>query len=508
MNQQFNQNNKQKKTIYYDGSCPMCVVIIDKVDGSLQKEKFNPKDITKELFPRNFTKKQAEEEIHLIDSDGKVYKNAEAILKIIEEYPRWKFLAKIGRLPIIKQLLPIGYKLVAVNRHFIFGPASRIFWLKIVVVGGLIAGLLLSFKLWTEERFFPHTPVLDNFPAIPPSVETILFIILLGLLVAIFILPKPQKFIFSALFVATIFAFFDQMRWQPWFYQYFFILATISLFSWNYSDTEKRQAVLNTSRLIVASIYFFSGLQKINFVFMADIFPWMIEPIVKLFPVPLQIFPLSLGIIVPFLEMGIGLGLLSKKCRKYAIVFVLLMLSFVLITLGPLGHNWNSVVWPWNVAMALFAVILFWQAENFSFWDILWVKNFSFQKIILILFVVMPVLSFFNLWDSYLSATLYSGNTNSAQVYISDSVKQKLPMEIQRYVVKTETGESMLDFFNWSFAELNVPPYPETRIYKNIARDICKYADDKMDVVLVVNSKPTLFNRDNQLIYDCSNYTY
>lgn len=118
--------NEQKKTIYYDGDCPMCTVIINKVDNSSQKEKFNPKDITKEIMPQNITKKQAKEEIHIIDSEGKIYRNAEAILKILEEYPRWKFLAKIGKLPIIKQVLQIGYKFVAINRHFLFGSVNRI----------------------------------------------------------------------------------------------------------------------------------------------------------------------------------------------------------------------------------------------------------------------------------------------------------------------------------------------------------------------------------------------
>jgi hypothetical protein len=324
-------------------------------------------------------------------------------------------------------------------------------------------------------------------------------------LAAILIFPKPQKLIFTTLVIMAIFAFFDQMRWQPWFYQYFFMLAILGLFSWNYADTEKRQAVLNTSRLIVASIYFFSGLQKINPVFVGGVFPWMIEPIAKFFPVPLQIFPLSLGLIVPFLEMGIGVGLLTKKYRKYAIALAMLMLGFVLFALGPLGHNWNSVVWPWNVAMALFVIILFWKTENFSFRDVLLVKSFPFQKIILVLFAIMPVLSFFNLWDSYLSSTLYSGNTNGAQIYISDFVKQKLPAEIQRYTARTETDRYALDFFHWSFDELNVPPYPETRVYKDIARNFCEYAENKNDVVLVVNGKPTLFNGDNKSIYDCSN---
>ena len=214
MNHQSNQNSKTK-IIYYDGSCPMCTVIMGKVDGSSEKDKFSSKDITKESLPQNLTKEQVEKEIHLIDSEGKIYKNAEAILKILEEYPQWKFLAKIGRLPIIKQLLPIVYKFIAVNRHFLFGPASRIFWLKIVVSGGLIAGLLFSIKLWTNGRFFPFAPVLDNFLTIPPSVETILYVILIGLLAAILIFQKPQRLIFATLVIMVIFSFFDQMRWQP-----------------------------------------------------------------------------------------------------------------------------------------------------------------------------------------------------------------------------------------------------------------------------------------------------
>ncbi|OGI63434.1 hypothetical protein A2818_00715 [Candidatus Nomurabacteria bacterium RIFCSPHIGHO2_01_FULL_40_12] len=125
MDHKFNQNKERKKTIYYDGSCSMCTAIIGKIDGSSQKGNFNLKDITKASFPQNFTKEEVEKEIHVIDSDGKVYKNAEAMLEILEEYPRWEFLAKIGRLPVIRQLLPIGYKLIAANRHFIFGSARR-----------------------------------------------------------------------------------------------------------------------------------------------------------------------------------------------------------------------------------------------------------------------------------------------------------------------------------------------------------------------------------------------
>ena len=109
----------KKKTIYYDGSCQMCKSIIRKVDNSSQKEKFDPKDLTKDTLPQNISRSAAEKEIHVVDENGKIYKNAEAILKILEEYPKWKLIVAIGRLPIIKQLLPIGYRNIAANRHSI-----------------------------------------------------------------------------------------------------------------------------------------------------------------------------------------------------------------------------------------------------------------------------------------------------------------------------------------------------------------------------------------------------
>ena len=379
---------------------------------------------------------------------------------------------------------------------------NRIFWLKAVVAGGLISGLLLSARLWTGERLFPRIPVFLNL--IPASVEPVLFVLLLGLLCVILISPKPQKLIFLALAVIITFAVSDQMRWQPWLYQYFFMLATISFFSWNYSDTEKQQAVLNTSRLIIIGTYFFSGLQKMNSVFMGKIFPWMMQPVARFFPEPSHAALFSIGILIPLMEIAIGLGLLTKKYRKRAIILALLMHTFILFSLGPLGHNYNSVVWPWNIAMPLFVGILFWNAEDFSLRDILWTKNFPFQRFILILFIIMPVFSFFNLWDSYLSSALYSGNTNDAQIYISDTVKERLPPEIGKYVVETPENKNKIDMFTWSLGELNVPPYPETRIYKSIARNFCKYSDMNRSIVFVIDGKQTLLNGDHLSQYDCS----
>lgn len=120
MTNQPSQNDDSRKTIYYDGSCEMCNNLIRRVGNSREKDKFDPKDLTKTAPPQNITREQLEKEIHVIDENGKVYKNAEGILEILEEYPKWKFLVAIGRLPIIKQLLRIGYRIIAKHRHSIF----------------------------------------------------------------------------------------------------------------------------------------------------------------------------------------------------------------------------------------------------------------------------------------------------------------------------------------------------------------------------------------------------
>jgi len=388
-----------------------------------------------------------------------------------------------------------------------FDPGRRLVWLKIVVAAGLMAGLLLSRRLWMGPRSFPFAPPFASLPPLPRPIEIAAFVLLLGLLGAILFAPKPRRLIFAALALAALLALFDQTRWQPWFYQYGFMLATLASFSWRADDADKSQAVFNTCRLIVASIYFYSGLQKLNPVFTAGAYPWMIEPIARHFPLPLQHVVLPLGLAVPFLEMGIGFGLLTSSLRKAAIVLAVLMLAFVALTLGPFGHNENSVVWPWNVSMVAFVFILFWRTEPFSVFDVLRVPKHPFHKVVFLLFAVMPAFSFFNLWDSYLSSSLYSGNTNFAMIDISDAVKHKLPADVQGFAVASGANRNDLKFFPWSFGELNVPPYPETRVFKAIARELCKYAEKDTDVILTVQGKRTWFNADSPSRYDCADLT-
>ena len=108
---------------------------------------------------------------------------------------------------------------------------------------------------------------------------------------------------------------------------------------------------------------------------------------------------------------------------------------------------------------------------------------------VLRLFGVLPLLSFWNRWDSYLSLTLYSGNTRHAQMTMNAADASRLPVAARRRAVVTG-GAATLDFAAWSDDELNVPAYPEVRIFRRVGRGVCSDLADSPDVQLVIEDKP------------------
>jgi hypothetical protein len=375
---------------------------------------------------------------------------------------------------------------------------ARLFALKIAIAGGLLAGLLLSPKLWLSSRFYPQTPVLPFLRPIPFPIDYAVYALLLLLLVTIAVVPRPAKPIAAFLCLAAVLALLDQSRWQPWFYQYLFMLLALGL------SSRSPAAAMNTCRLIVVCTYFWSGLQKVNPGFADDVFPWMAEPLTRFLPAGARWLIALLGLVVPFVETGIGIALLTRKFRTAAMYLAIGMHVFILIGIGPFGHSANTVVWPWNLAMVAFLLILFRGSGDVSWRELVWGRGAVSQRVVLVLFGVLPLLSFFNLWDHYLSSALYSGNRNNGVLYLSDDVLAELPDSIQEVATNEGPDVNKLEIADWSFRELNVPAYPEMRIYKNVARSLCGFAESASDVRLAVEAKGALFRGKRTFSFDCT----
>jgi hypothetical protein len=264
---------------------------------------------------------------------------------------------------------------------------------------------------------------------------------------------------------------------------------------------ESQQRALNLVRLIVAFTYIFSGLQKINSNFMFVDFPWLVQPVTVLFPLAAKLVP-TIGAMAPFVQVAFGIGLLTRRWRRLSLIAAVAMHIFILTMFGPLGHNWNNVVWPWTAAMAVFDIILFSGTSEFTWPDIFATRRDPLQITALALFVVLPTLSFFNLWDSYLSAALYSGNLTEAQIYISDAGMASVPSAVRARTVHTSPNTNVLSVQRWAVEDLNVMPYPETRVYKAIARSVCRDVRTPGQLVLIVHEQ-RLFGSREEAGFQC-----
>ena len=374
--------------------------------------------------------------------------------------------------------------------------------LKIALAASMFAGLALSPNLWMSSRPYPLSPVAQFLGEIPFPGDPIMYGVMLATLAVIAVVARPARWIalFTALAVTMVL--FDQSRLQPWFYQYLMMLIPVGLYAGGTYNSVDSPA-LNTCRLMMATVYFWSGLQKMHSDFTVKIFQWLTEPFARFLPHWLEAAIQPLGAVAPFIEVAIGIGLLTRRFRSYAIAGALVMHAFILLAIGPFGQNWNSIVWPWNLAMAAFLIILFWR-QPVSARDILWPRGLKYRMVALVLFVAAPALSFFNLWDANLSYALYAGRRNTPTIFVTSAFADRLPKELLRCVYMSKRpGVIRFNLDEWSLTELGVPVYSEPRVYKNVARRLCSYEQAPSEMKLVILQKRILFSPDKEISYDC-----
>jgi hypothetical protein len=354
--------------------------------------------------------------------------------------------------------------------------------LTVVVALAFLAGLALSPRLWLSSRTFPLVAPLGWFPPVPPPLDWAWFAALLLLLVAVIQVPQPRRLLAAFVALMAVYCLGDQTRWQPWVYEYLALLGVLACCPRDPNETTRREACLHACRIIVAATYFWSGVAKVNVTFATEVFPWLMEP---LLPEGLRHGPA--GYISPLVEIGLGVGLLLPALRPAAVCAAVMMHLVLLACLGPWGHNWNSVVWPWNVASALLVVLLFWRCPSGPL-AILWPRDFPLARVVLLLFGVLPGLNLVDCWDHYLSMSLYSGNIPDAELSLGPEAVARLPEDVQDHLVEGEDGRYHLDIDRWCVDELNVPTYPQQRAYLALARRVVERVGT--DVILVVHERP------------------
>lgn len=353
---------------------------------------------------------------------------------------------------------------------------------------GFISCLSISFTLWIPvNNLYPAVPVFEFISSLPGALSYIISILFISLL----FISNSHKFqvrgiILSALILLVLALSFDFLRIQPWVFYYFFVLLSFAVYPVN-----RESDVLNIIRMMLACIYFWSGIQKLNHTFLFDTYPWLIEPMISFMPEGFASILTNTALMAPAIEIICGMGLLFKKTQKISMYLLVFMHAFILLMLGPIGHNLNVVIWPWNISFAIILYLLFKTETNFSIKTFFQSEKKIYKTGIFILFGLLPALSFLNLWPMYFSSALYSSNKVKSEIFLPEELKEKLPESV---IEKIDPQTNGLILNLWTQNELNVASYPNAQVHKKTFISLCNtYPDYEMEMVLVTKSKPNIF---------------
>ena len=325
------------------------------------------------------------------------------------------------------------------------------FLLKISLLGYL-AFKAFTFNLWFSfYRDFPLVAPVDflNFQN-SVWIDGISILSSLLIIILIFRLKKTILILFLILevFVVSI----DMMRWQPAVFQ-----ALLTILAFTFYKKQFKFMLL----LILSATYIFSGLNKLNLRFINVV--WCYSILVDFLGVAKDIAFLKvikgIGFMIPVAEIVAGILILTKW-RKIGFYTIILTHLFILAYVGPLGINYNSAVWPWNVLMIVYALAFM----NIKFKGKLKI-NFSLGIWVIVLFV-LPVLNFKNLYYPYFSFDLYSGSKSLVYILYEETDEKGLS-NYSRHNDSKNCFE--IDVNAWSFKNLTVPTTHSEFLFRRIA---------------------------------------
>lgn len=107
-------------TIVYDGECPFCVRQIERIRGWDRAGRFAYVPRQSEGLAERFPQLACEDfssGLRAVRADGSVAVGAEAVYEIARRLPRWRWVAWVYRVPVVRGVCDRAYGWVAARRE-------------------------------------------------------------------------------------------------------------------------------------------------------------------------------------------------------------------------------------------------------------------------------------------------------------------------------------------------------------------------------------------------------
>lgn len=386
--------------------------------------------------------------------------------------------------------------------------------LALIILLTCFVQFFLSSELWLPvNRDFPLVPFFDFIPlSLNQTMRVFLVFLMAFPLFAISIKREKRHVLLLFSLGGFIFILEDAMRFQPWFYLHLLMISILS-----FERKLSTKIVLLSLQIIVIAIYFWGGFNKLNTAFAWEVFPWLMEPfgIDNLFflgydnlnsvPLPAVNY---IAYLIPLVEILTAIFLCIPRFRIVGIALCVLTHLFSLYVIGPFGHNWNKVVWPWNIQMPILCFVLFYKNRQEDFLQEFGaVFKSKLGAVLSFLFLGIPVLSFFGKWDKGMAFHLYSGNASQMEFYFEGFQEQLVESSFAPFLsLDTSTMTSYMKVRHWANDQLDAPMYGTTRHFKKVGAHLCDCLENRENSGILILTRNGFSSQQDTIRVSCGKY--
>ncbi len=315
--------------------------------------------------------------------------------------------------------------------------------LVVACAAGAIATYLVTWHVWSPRTAVPTLPLISALGGVPFGAALIV-----SALISV-VRPRVGAVIHTLLLGAAVLG--DQIRLQPEFISLgILLLAAGWATDRTDADPGSRSRALDVARWHLGTLWIWAGIHKLlsrgwetgGATFLASLLGH-----------PSLGRAIAIG--APLTEIGLGLAALNP--RTWPVVRWVALVFHLAIFATLLKGDWNSAVWPWNVALGVAAWLLFAPRPRVTTGvpTPIGQRRPHAATLLGVLFAVYPVGFYLGLTDAYLAHNLYSSNTAVGYVCVS-------------------SGQSCsLSPFSSTWSALNVPLPPEPRLYRAWFAKVC-----------------------------------
>jgi hypothetical protein len=341
-------------------------------------------------------------------------------------------------------------------------------------------GLLLvaaTWRLWTPQQDFPQVPLVRAALAAPAALQWLPFVAMLAGLAGMLVTPPGRwarfaLLLFSAGTLSLIL--FDQMRLQPWAYQ--FVIAALVL-----ASCPARPAI-GLLRLFIVGFYFHSALTKLDYSFLHTLGQQFLGTLAGFAGISLDDWSPSarLAAAAVFLvaELLVAIGLLLPPTRRFALCGSIALHLALLAILGPWGLDHRLGVLVWNLYFIFQNLILFWVSRSTVAAGPSEPSSPAVDRApwpaaaLVIAAIVLPFLEPWNLFDIWPSWGLYASSAERVVLQVHRRGEADLPTALASFIETPQDPAApwlTVRLDRWALAALGAPIYPQARVQLGVA---------------------------------------